>query len=283
MSYDQDKMNSQLTPEHILQTGMAFWPSRTLLTAVAMGLFTELAQTAMSLESISERLGLHQRGARDFLDALVALGFLKRADGYYSNTPETDLFLDRNKQSYIGGILEMASRRLYPLWSNLSEALRTGKPQNEIRNGDADLFETLYSDPDALKEFLAAMTGVSHAANRAIARQFPWRDYHTFVDVGTAQGDLAVQVALSNPHLRGMGFDRPEVGPVFQQYARASGVRDRLDFMPGNFFTNDLPNADVVLMGIFCTTGTCQRRKCSFKKHSTPSLRGAHSSCMNPS
>lgn len=238
-----------LTPEKILQTGMAFWPSKTLLSAVEMGVFTELSRGPASLDTLSERLGLHPRSARDFLDALVALGFLTRENGRYGNTPETGLFLDRNKLSYMGGILEMANHRLYPFWSHLTEALRTGLPQNECKTGGAGLFETLYADPARLKEFLSAMTGVSHASNRMIARIFPWKDYHTFVDVGTAQGDLAAQIALANPHLRGMGFDLPEVAPIFQQYAAATGVADRLTFMPGDFFEHDLPEADVVLMG----------------------------------
>lgn len=242
-------MDKQLTPENILQTGMAFWPAKTLLCAVEMGIFTELARGPMSLDTLRERVGLHPRAARDFLDALVALGFLKREVDRYSNTPETDLFLDRNKLSYVGGILEMANRRLYPIWNNLTEALRTGEPQNECKNNEADLFETLYADPAGLKEFLSAMTGISHAANSIIARIFPWQDYQTFADIGTAQGDLAVQIALANPHVRGVGFDRPEVGPIFEQYAETTGVAERVVFMPGDFFEDDLPKADVVLMG----------------------------------
>jgi len=179
----------------------------------------------------------------------VALGFLKREDGCYSNTPETDLFLDRNKLSYIGGILEMANHRLYPFWGQLTEALRTGQPQNECKTGGTGLFETLYADPGRLEEFLSAMTGVSHASNSMIARVFPWKNYQTFVDIGTAQGDRAAQIALANPHLRGQGFDLPEVAPVFQQYAETLGIADRLTFVSGDFFKHDLPKADVVLMG----------------------------------
>ena len=242
-------MDHQPTPEKILQTGLAFWSSKTLLSAIEMGLFTELAHGPEPLDSLSGRMGLHPRSARDFLDALVALGFLERSDDRYSNTPETDLFLDRKKPSYVGGILEMANHRLYPFWGHLTEALRTGQPQNEIKSGGPGLFETLYAEPARLAEFLAAMTGLSHGANMAIARQFPWTDYTTFVDVGTAQGDLAAQIALANPHLRGKGFDLPEVAPIFEEYVAAVGVADRLAFSPGSFFEQDFPKADVVLMG----------------------------------
>ena len=240
---------SQLSPEKILQTGFAFWPSKTLLSAIEMGVFTELSRGSESFEALSGRLGLHPRSARDFLDTLVALGFLQRDGERYSNTPETDFFLDRRKPSYVGGMLEMVNARLYHFWGNLTEGLRTGQPQNEIRSGGPGLFEALYADPARLKQFLAAMTGLSRGANLAIARQFPWKDYQTYVDVGTAQGDLAVQIALGNPHLRGAGFDLPEVGPVFEEYIEATGVADRLRFVSGSFFDHELPKADVVTMG----------------------------------
>jgi len=243
-------MSDPISPEKILQTGLAFWSSKALLSAVEMGVFTELAAYGPEpFESLSGRLGLHSRGARDFLDALVALGFLQRNGDVYGNAPETDAFLDRKKPSYVGGILEMANHRLYPFWSNLTEALRTGLPQNEAKTGAAGLFETLYADPARLKEFLRAMTGISRGANVAIANNFPWRDYKTFVDVGTAQGDLAVQIALANPHLQGMGFDLPEVAPIFEEYSEACGVDDRLKFQGGDFFQHEIPAVDVVLMG----------------------------------
>ncbi len=242
-------MSDHPSPEKILQTGLAFWPAKTLLSAVELGVFTELAQGPQSFDVLRERLGLHPRSARDFLDTLVALGFLKRGSEGYSNAPDADAFLDRQKPSYVGGLLEMANHRLYPFWNNLTDALRTGLPQNESKSGGPGLFDTLYADPARLKEFLHAMSGVSRGSNIAIARAFPWKDYKSYVDVGTAQGDLAVQVAMANPHLIGMGFDLPQVEPIFLDYAKRCGVAGRVTFRPGDFFRDDLPKADVVLMG----------------------------------
>jgi O-methyltransferase/methyltransferase family protein len=238
-----------VTPERILQTGLGFWASKTLLSAVEMELFTELARHPEAGDEIARRLGLHSRSARDFLDALVALGFLQRNDGVYRNTPETDLFLDKRKPSYIGGLLEMANHRLFGFWNHLTEALRTGQPQNEAKSGGQPLFSAIYADPARLRGFLQAMTGISRGANLAIAAKFPWTRYASFVDVGTAQGDLAVQVALAHAHLRGTGFDLGEVGPIFEDYVAQNGVSDRLAFTPGDFFADPLPSADVIMMG----------------------------------
>ncbi len=237
-----------ITPDHILKTGLAFWASKALLSAVEMELFTELAKHPGDLGTLQGRLGLHPRAARDFLDALVALGFLNRADGTYRNTPESDLFLDKAKSSYIGGMLEMANHRLYPFWGSLTTAVRTGEPQNESKGGH-DPFTALYADPARLREFLGAMSGVSRGANRTIARVFPWADYKTCADIGTAQGDLVSQIALAHSHVEGIGFDLPEVAPVFEEYVEGHGLSNRVRFVGGSFFADDLPQADVLLFG----------------------------------
>jgi len=242
-------MDTAPSPDQILQTGLAFWPSKVLLSAVELGVFTTLARGPQTFEQLRTVAGLHERSAHDFLDTLVALGFLERDGIHYRNTPATDLYLDRDKPSYVGGILEMANARLYGFWGHLTEALQTGLPQNESRHGTADTFASLYADPARLVAFLRAMTGISHGANLAITRTFAWEDHRTFTDVGTAQGDLAVQIALGHPHMRGVGFDLPQVAPTFNEYAAAHGVADRLTFVGGSFFDAPLPEADVVLMG----------------------------------
>ena len=240
---------AQLSPEHIMQVGMGFWASKTLLSAIEMELFTQLAGHPQDLQTLTARSGLHDRSARDFVDALVALGFLERSDGVYRNAPDTDLFLDKRKPAYIGGILEMANSRLFGFWNNLTEALRTGELQNEARGGGVPFFEELYADPARLKQFAAAMTGISHGASIQIAAQFPWSDHKSFVDVGAAQGDLGVQIALANSHLSGRGFDLPELSPIFEEYVEEHELGDRLAFVAGDFFVDELPQADVMLMG----------------------------------
>ena len=93
------------------------------------------------------------------------------------------------------------------------------------------------------------MTGISLGSGRAIAAKFPWKDYRTFADVGCAQGGCPVQIALAHPHLDGVGFDLPQVQPIFEQYAAAFGLSSRLRFQPGSFFTDSLPSVDVLVMG----------------------------------
>src|SRR5262245_16434594 len=241
-------MAQEVTPDAIMQLGFGYWGSKALLSAVELGLFTELAKAPLALEDIRARLDLHERSARDFLDALVALGMLRREQDAYANTPATDLYLDRAKPTYMGGMLEMMSARLFRFWADLTQGLRTGAPQNEAKRG-GDLFDTLYSDPERLEQFLAAMTGLSLGIAHALAGRFPWSQYRSFVDVGAAQGGLPVVLAQAHQHLTGVGADLPVVGPIFDRYVAAHGLQDRLRFTELDFFNDPLPRADVVIMG----------------------------------
>lgn len=238
-----------LSPDGIMQLGFGFWASKTLLSAVELKVFGTLSEAgSLDAEELRDRLGLHPRSARDFFDALVALRMLDRTDGRYSNTPETDLFLDPAKPTYVGGVLEMSNARLYTFWGSLTEGLRTGQPQSEVKTG-GDFFETLYADPEKLAQFTGAMTGLSRAAGDAIAAKFPWRDYGSVIDIGCAQGAVPAAIAAAHNHLSGGGFDLPPVEPIFNAYVAQFGVADRLRFTPGNFFADPLPSADVLIMG----------------------------------
>lgn len=219
-----------------------------MFSAVELGVFGELAKGPASADELRERLGLHPRSVRDFLDTLVSLHILDREDGQYTNAPVTAEYLDPAKDAYIGGVLEMFNRRLYTFWGSLTEALRTGEQQNEAKVG-TDLFAALYSDPARLRIFLQAMTALSMPAAAAIAEKFPWQDYRTFADIGTAQGRVPVQLAMSHAHLSGVGYDLPAVQPIFEDYVAKHGLESRVQFYTGDFFTEPLASAEVLIMG----------------------------------
>lgn len=232
----------------LMQIVFGFAAAKTVFSAVELGLFRELAKGPASAAGLQERLGLHPRAVRDFLDALVSMNLLERDKGLYSNSAVAAAYLDPAQEGYLGGIVEMANRRLYGFWGSLTEALRTGEQQNEAKHG-TDLFGALYADPDRLRSFLQAMTGLSLPAASALARKFPWQDYQTFADIGTAQGCVPVQLALAHPHLRGIGYDLAAVQPIFEEYVAKHNLQERVAFQTGDFFHEPLATADVLIMG----------------------------------
>jgi hypothetical protein len=236
-------------PTRILGLATAFWMSKVLLSAVQLDLFTRLGRGPLTAGEIEDVVGLHPRASRDFLDALVSLDLLSRdGDGRYGNTPETGALLDGNRSTCIGGFVEMCDQRLYPFWGNLTPALRSGRAQNES-NGNDDFFSSIYAEPARLRMFLQAMTGITRGTASVLARKFPWERYRSFADIGCAQGSLGVELAAVHPHLVGVGFDLPLVAPVFEEYVASQGLAGRLRFCAGDFHEDDLPEADVLVMG----------------------------------
>jgi O-methyltransferase domain/Dimerisation domain len=247
-------MNSSLDPTTILQTAFGFWNSKVLLTAVEMGLFTKLANHRLTGAELGAELKLHPRGIADFFDALVAMGFLER-DGEgpqakYFNTPEGALFLDEASPRYIGGILVMLNARLFKFWNDLPEALRTGRPQNEIKHGQKGLFEELYSDLPRLEQFMGAMTGLSRINFEAFADKFDFAKSQTLCDVGGATGLLSIEVAKKHPHLKCISFDLPPVESIAKKHIAAARLANRINTASGDFFKDPLPKADIITMGM---------------------------------
>jgi len=240
-------------PSNIMQVGMGFWASKTLLTAVKLDLFTFLAAKPLTGAEIKRELCLNGRGMYDFLDALVALGFLnkkgEKETATYSNAADTDFFLDKSKLSYMGGILEMANNRLYPFWNFLEEGLKRGTPQNETRTGEKNPFEEIYSDVDKTREFVNAMSGIQTGNFITFATRFDFSSYTSMCDIGGAGAHLSAHVAIHNAHMNCISFDLAPVSPIALENTSLMGVANKVKVVSGDFYENAFPKADVITMG----------------------------------
>jgi predicted O-methyltransferase YrrM len=247
-----------------MQVGMGFWASKTLLSAVELELFTKL-DGGMTGAQIAEALELDERAIPDFPDTLVALELLEREgegdDAVYRNTEAGAVFLDKASPAYVGGLLEMANARLYPFWGDLTEALRTGKPQNEIKHTGKPMFEELYSDEARLEQFMNAMAGVSAGPFMALAEKFDFSKYETLCDAGGATGQLSIIVANRHPHMRCTSLDLPVVEPIASRTIEAAGLSDRVEAVGGDFFADPLPKADVITMGLILHDWNLENKK----------------------
>jgi 2-polyprenyl-3-methyl-5-hydroxy-6-metoxy-1,4-benzoquinol methylase len=251
--------------DRILEVGFGFWPSKVLLTAVELGVFSVLGNKSMTGQELGVALRLHPRGIYDFFDALVALDFLARdgngPEARYGNSPATAQFLDRNQPGYIGGILEMANARLFRFWSDLDVALKTGQAQNEIKHSQKSMFETLYEDPARLEQFMSAMRGISTPNFLALAEKFDFSRFQTLCDVGGATGLLCTLVARRHPHIDCMSFDLPAVEPIAQRWIARETDVERVRTVSGDFLREPLPKADVITMGMILHDWNLEKKK----------------------
>ena len=254
-----------LSPARIMEVGMAFWPAKVLLSAIEVGVFTTLGGTAMTGAELQRELKLHPRANPDFFDTLVALRFLERdgdgAEARYRNTLDTALFLDRNSPEFMGGFLEMANARLYRFWGDLTEGLRTGSPQNEIKHTGQPMFAELYSRPERLEQFMDAMAGISAANFRAFAEKFDFSSYRTMCDVGGATGQLSMFVARAHSHMTCVSTDLPAATRIAERRISAAGLAGRVSTRPLDFFAEPLPNADVITMGMILHDWNLEKKR----------------------
>jgi hypothetical protein len=263
-------MKTQLEPSHIMQTATAFWGSKVLLTAVELDLFSTLGEESMTASELGKMLGLHRRGTYDFFDALVALKFLGRegdgAEGKYKNTPETAAFLDKSRPTYIGGFHEMLNSRIFGSWGHLGTALKTGKPQNETKNNGEAWFEELYADEAKLGEFLKAMSALQVANFAQLAEKFDFSRYETVCDIGGALALLSRIIGTRHEHLTFMSFDLPQVTPHARKHIDTTGMADRITVVSGDFFQDEFPEADVIIMGNILHDWNLRKKNILIKK-----------------
>jgi len=255
---ESKKLEASLNPSKIMQIGMGFWPAKVLLTAIKFGLFTLLGERPLSGKEIKEKLGLScsDRHVFDWLDTLLSLGFLQRKglwqDAVYSNAEDTGFFLDKNKPTYMGGILEMADARLYSHWGSLDEGLLTGLRQNEGKenpDGNMEFFTELYKDENKLNEFINAMRGIQTGNFIALAEKFDFSRYSSFLDIGGADGWLRIQICLLHPAIHWVTFDLPPVQPLAEKLIAHFNLTDRIRAVSGDFRIDQFPSADVIAMG----------------------------------
>ncbi|WP_428139132.1 methyltransferase [Bradyrhizobium sp.] len=257
-------------PSRIMRIASGYGVSKALLSAVGLGLYTQLATRPMTLGEIVDTFGLKARPAQDFLDLLVSVDLLERdGDGpqaRYRNTPATALYLDRSRPEYVGGILDIWERRNYRFWADLTDGLRTGEPQNETKYAGTPFFETMCADPVQLEAFMDAMNGASIRNFQALARAFPFGRYRSMADVGGADALLSRQVAAVHPGIDCVTFDLPLVSEIAQRKIAAAGLANRIKAISGDFFADPLPAADVITMGMILHDWNLDKKKTLIRK-----------------
>jgi SAM-dependent methyltransferase len=237
-----------ILPIELFQLGGGYQASKTFLSAVELGVFNALVDGPLDEAALRAQVGIHPRSSRDFFDALVALGLLDKDERGYCNTPETELFLDKAKPTYLGDFFQMTGVRLFQVWAELTTALRTGQPQSEAEDGE-EFFTALYSDPERLRLFVAAMDASAPIMGKSLATIYPWQNHESFIDVGGARGGVAAQIVRHHPHLQAGCFDLPAVEPIFDEHMRTLGLTSQIRFYAGDFFVDPIPDCDVAIFG----------------------------------
>ncbi|KAB2390048.1 methyltransferase [Actinomadura montaniterrae] len=248
-----------LDRQAVARLNTAYAQSRILHSAVQVGLFELLEREPATLAVICERLDLNPALTGDFLNALVALGLLERAGGgRYGNSASASRFLVPGGDIYMGARVRTTAEKHYHLWGRLTEALVDGLPKS---GGGAGSFDTLYDDPERARGFLKHMDANNALVAPQLADAVDWAAYGSFIDVGGARGNVAGTLVKAHPHLSGGVFELPKAEPFFHELMDELGLTGKVDFHPGDFFTDPLPAADVLVFGHVLHDWSVERRR----------------------
>jgi acetylserotonin O-methyltransferase len=243
-------MSAEPDPAPILDLIEAFRRSKTMFTAVRLGIFDELQRGASSAGTLASRLNLNAGALSRLLDACVALKLLDREAEAYSNTEIAARYLVSASPANFAGYILYSDRSLFALWSHLDDAVREGTNRWAQTFGSRDaLFDYYFRDAEATANFVQAMNGFGQLASPLIVRAFDLSRFHRLADLGGATGHLAVAACEAYPALRATVVDLPRLEPFAREHISKSPVRDRIEFLAADFFSDPLPAADLYALG----------------------------------
>jgi len=250
---------NNISPSPIMQMATGFWVSKTLMTAVELGVFTKLSayqkdsdSKSMTMREFQNIIGIEEsRPAEAFTTALVSLGLLKvnknkNEEKVFANSEVSSMFLDKSKSTYIGDVIAMFDERLYKRWDKLSEALKTNKPIGERQGEDIEsIFDKAKSNQEVeqLQKFTHAMHGVSIAPAMALAKNVDFSNHKKMMDIGGGSGVYAIQVVANSPNnMSAVVLDSKPVCQVADGYIKQYNLQNKVQTMTFDFFKDQLPN-----------------------------------------
>ncbi|GAA2273914.1 methyltransferase [Kitasatospora cystarginea] len=242
-----------------------FCHAKLLLAANELSVFADLHQHGPSTEAeLAGRLGLNRRGTRELLHGLVLLELLELRDGRYANSATASATLVPGGADYVGGFLRRADHMLYPAWQNLAQALASGEPQ--AAGAGQEAFRAMLDDPRQRDQYLQMMDSANGLIAGHLADAFEWNSHQHVADIGGCRGNLVAQLAIRHPHLRATVFDLPELASSCADHAAELGVTERVRFHAGDFFTDLLPRADVLILGHVLHNWSVEQREFLVRK-----------------
>ncbi|PWU80097.1 MAG: hypothetical protein DLM72_13860 [Candidatus Nitrosopolaris wilkensis] len=249
-----------ISPSPIMQMATGFWVSKTLMTAVKLGVFTKISAyqknnngKSMTLREFQNIIRIEEsRPAEAFTTALVSLGLLKviknnNWEKAFANSEVSSTFLDKSNSTYIGDVISMFDERLYKRWDKLSEALKTNKPiGDDPRGGDIEsIFDKAKSNQEVeqIQKFTHAMDGISIGPAMALAKIVDFSNHKKMMDIGGGSGVYAIQVVSNSPNnMSAVVLDSTPVCQVADGYIKQYNLQDKVQTMTFDFFKDKLPN-----------------------------------------
>lgn len=255
MGPECDKFNRQDVPHSIINLLDGFKASKTLFTASKLKVFDVLnSSESLTLEEVAGQINASVLGTERLLEAAVSLGLLERVKqqdtSVYRNTEQASRFLVSDSPVSLHGYILHCNDMVWPLFSHLENAVVEGISQHERAFGkkNEDVFQDAYYSKDEVKiRFMDAMHNIARVTGKDVATAFDLSSYKTACDIGGCTGAMAYELTKAHPGLSVTVFDLPQVIEM-RRHFKPKEDDDRVSFVAGDFFKDDLPKADLYIL-----------------------------------
>jgi ubiquinone/menaquinone biosynthesis C-methylase UbiE len=234
-----------LSPAMVMEDLTGAWRSRTLVAAVELNVFSQIATGKRTVKEIAQAAGASPRGMAPLLDALTAIGYLRKTGSRYSLQPVSAAFLVPGGKAYVGA-MAYALSLTWDTWKNLTETVRTGRP--------AETVDVAEKGKEFFPKLVASIFPGNFAASTAAVSRFPEmerRKIHKILDVAAGSGAWSLAFAKAIPQARVTAVDFPEMTPITQEFAEKVGVAARYQYLEGDLRQADFGHEtyDLVILG----------------------------------
>ena len=243
-------MTHQPDPAVILDLIEAFRRSKTMFAAVSLGIFEMLAAGPATAGDVASRLGSDLEATGRLLEACTGLGLLRREGAAFANTEPASAYLVPSSELCMNGYIQYSNDVLFPLWSHLEDAVREGSHRwGQTFGSSGPLFDSFFPTSEKMRTFIMGMHGFGVLSSPEVVRAFDLSGFRKVADLGGATGHLTIAACECYPNLRGVVFDFEKVLAVAREQIAKSPASDRIECMAGDFFQDELPEADLFAMG----------------------------------
>jgi acetylserotonin O-methyltransferase len=237
-------------PSPVIELIEAFRRSKVMFAAVSLGVFDLIQRAPCNLTTLAAELHLRPEPLERLLDACVGLKLLRRNGASYENEAVASTYLCRTSERALTGYILYSNDVLFRLWSQLEDAVREGTPRwQQVFGIEGGIFEHFFRTEEAKQTFIQGMHGLGLLSSPKVVEAFDLSRFQRLVDLGGATGHLAIAACERYPNLRAIVFDLPQVVETARIQASRSAVASaRIEVMAGDFFRDELPDADLFAM-----------------------------------
>ncbi len=236
----------------------AFVVSRLVVAAESLQLFRLLEGKRMRAEAIGRVLKIHKRYVSGFLDSLVSLGLLRKANNIYCNTSLAKKYFIERRSIYWTRQYSKECVQAYNSLTVLDQALRSGRSCNSLKGLEKHSYiEAMKRDQRQAEDFTEMLFHHHREDAEALANYLDLSDHRAVLDVGGGSGVMSIALAKKNPTLRACVLDIAPVCRIAAAHIKNAGLSKRICTLTGDI-RHRLPAGYDVIM--FCDVGPISDR-----------------------